>query len=76
MLDVNHLTVAELIALVRQDHKDNEQRNADIAKIENQIFALNSDIYAITRRGQDYRDNGSRYLNALNEAIVGDTNAS
>jgi len=70
MLDVNTLTVAELIELVRKDHQDHKDREAEIARIENEIFKLNADIYAITRRGERYRTEGSKYLNALNEAII------
>jgi hypothetical protein len=70
MLDVNTLTVSELIELVRKDHQDHKDREAEIARIEHKIFKLNSDIYAITQRGARYRTDGSKYLKALNEAIV------
>ena len=74
MNDVTTLSVSELIALVRQEHQDAAQREEDIRQIENQIFKLNAEIYAINRRGDDYRTNGSKYLNALNHAIVEETN--
>lgn len=70
MLDVNTLTVAELIELVQQDHQDHKDREAEIARLEHEIFKLNGTIYEINRRGDKYRTLGSKYLFALNEAIV------
>ncbi len=70
MLDLNTLTVAQLIELVRQEHRAHQDRTDEIENLEHQIFKINAQIYAINRRGDDYRTNGPKYLNALNAAIT------
>ncbi len=76
MLDVNSLSVSQLIELVRLEQRAQEKRDADIRDLENEIFKMNSKIYEINRRGDRYRKDGSKYLQALNSAIGGINDAS
>lgn len=68
MLDVNTLTVTQLIDLVHQEHKDHQDREAEIRDLEFQILTLNSEIYRVNQRGEKYLSDGPMYLKALLEA--------